>query len=218
MSPRPYRLGERESQVEDTRRRILRAALSLFPSKGVHNVSIGAVAEAAGVSRGIVYHHFGSKRGLLDAMNTKLMKEGGLDSVWQAAHHTDIVTGLRDFIGENCRFHSVTASAIHIGRYLSLTDADARRSFEASYVTTRKLFLTGVVDRLAEEGHLHPVWTREEAVNALMVLTGAEAFDSVVIYAKRSLEDGADTLFRMASVLLTDRAARPQGVMPDKSS
>lgn len=209
MSPRPYQLGERAPQVEETRRRILKAALSLFPSKGVHNVSVGAVAEAAGVSRGIVYHHFGSKRGLLDAMNLHLQQVGGLDRVWKAAQHEDAVTGLRDFLRENCSFLSKTASAIHIGRYLALTDADARKSFEATYIRGRELFLTELVGRLVDEGQLHPLWTREDAIEALMVLTSAEAFESVVVYTKRTLDEGAEILFRMASAFLahpSDRA------------
>lgn len=170
--------------------------------KGVHNVSVGAVAEAAGVSRGIVYHHFGSKRGLLDAMNLHLLELGGLDRVWNAAQHNDPVTGLRDLLRENCSFLSKTASAIHIGRYLALTDADARRSFEATYIMGRKLFLTEVVARLADEARLDPLWTQDDAVEALMVLTSAEAFESVVVYAKRPLDEGAETLFRMASAFL----------------
>lgn len=209
MSPRAYRLGERAPQVEETRRQILAAALKLFPARGVHGVSIEAVADAAGVSRGIVYHHYGSKRGLLDAMNLHLMQDAGLDRVWEAAQHENAVTGLHEFLRQNCRFHSKTASAIHIGRYLALTDADARKSFEASYVTARKLFLSGLVARLADQGHLHPEWTPEDAVEVLMVLTSAESFDSVVRYANRSLDEGAALLSRMASVLLADRHAAP---------
>ena len=211
MSPRAYRLGERAPRVEETRRQILGAALKLFPARGVHGVSIEAVANAAGVSRGIVYHHFGSKQGLLDAMNLYLMHDARLDRVWAAAQHEDAVTGLREFLKETCRFHSKTASAIHIGRYLALTDADARKSFEASYIRARKLFLSGLVARLADEGHLHPEWSREDAVEALMVLTSAESFDSLVRYAKRSLTEGAALLSRMATVFLTDRSpAEPE--------
>lgn len=209
MSPRAYRLGERAPQVEETRRQILEAALRLFPARGVHGVSVEAVAHAAGVSRGIVYHHFDSKRGLLDAMNLHLMQNAELDRVWEAALHEDAVTGLHEFLKQNCRFHSKTASAVHIGRYLALTDADARKSFEASYVRTRKLFLEGVVARLADQGHLHPKWTPKDAVEVLMVLTSAESFDSVVRYANRSLDEGAALLSRMAAVFLTDPSAAP---------
>lgn len=101
-------------------------------------------------------------------------------------------------------------SGEYIGRYLALTDADARKSFEASYVKARKSFLSGLVARLAEQDScLHPEWTEEDAIEALMVLTSAESFESVVRYANRSLDDGAALLCRMAAVFLANRRAAP---------
>ena len=60
----------RRTQAErtaETRRRVLDAAAALVASHGAHAVSLAAVGEAAGYSRGIVNHHFGSKEGLFDA-------------------------------------------------------------------------------------------------------------------------------------------------------
>jgi AcrR family transcriptional regulator len=44
--------------------RILDAAIELFASEGVEGATIRAVADKAGVSPGLVIHHFGSKDGL----------------------------------------------------------------------------------------------------------------------------------------------------------
>jgi AcrR family transcriptional regulator len=49
--------------------RIRNAALEGFASKGVEATSIRDVAAAAGVSPGLVQHHFGTKAGLRDAVN-----------------------------------------------------------------------------------------------------------------------------------------------------
>jgi TetR/AcrR family transcriptional regulator, regulator of cefoperazone and chloramphenicol sensitivity len=46
------------------RARILDAAIELFAAGGVGGTTIRAVAEEAGVSPGLVIHHFGSKEGL----------------------------------------------------------------------------------------------------------------------------------------------------------
>ncbi|MPY97358.1 MAG: TetR family transcriptional regulator [Actinophytocola sp.] len=44
--------------------RILKAALTLFADRGVDATSIRDIAKAAGISPGVVQHHFGTKSGL----------------------------------------------------------------------------------------------------------------------------------------------------------
>jgi AcrR family transcriptional regulator len=61
----------RRTQAErraETRRRVLDAATSLVAQHGSSAVSLAAVGEAAGYSRGIVNHHFGSKARLLEEL------------------------------------------------------------------------------------------------------------------------------------------------------
>lgn len=61
----------RRTQAErraETRRRVLDAATSLVATHGSRAVSLAAVGEAAGYSRGIVNHHFGSKANLLEEL------------------------------------------------------------------------------------------------------------------------------------------------------
>jgi AcrR family transcriptional regulator len=61
----------RRTQAErraETRRRVLDAATSLVAAHGSRAVSLAAVGEAAGYSRGIVNHHFGSKARLLEEL------------------------------------------------------------------------------------------------------------------------------------------------------
>ena len=54
----------------DTRERILRAAARLLAESGGAPVSTRAVCAAAGVGAPTLYHHFGDKEGLLDAVVT----------------------------------------------------------------------------------------------------------------------------------------------------
>src|SRR4051812_12402554 len=49
--------------------RIRNAALELFAARGVSATSIRDVAQAAGVSAGLVQHHFGTKDGLREAVD-----------------------------------------------------------------------------------------------------------------------------------------------------
>jgi AcrR family transcriptional regulator len=52
------------------RARIRDAALTLFAERGIDAATIRDIAKAAGVSSGLVRHHFGSKEGLRDACDT----------------------------------------------------------------------------------------------------------------------------------------------------
>jgi len=53
--------NKRAEQAEETRERIFKAARRLFGKKGYEKTGMDDIAEAAGVSVGTCYHHFGSK-------------------------------------------------------------------------------------------------------------------------------------------------------------
>ena len=55
------------------RARIRDAALALFAERGIGPATIRDIAEAAGVSSGLLRHHFGSKEGLRDACDEYAM-------------------------------------------------------------------------------------------------------------------------------------------------
>ncbi len=57
--------------------RIRHAALDLFGKSGVDAVSVKSIAEAAGVSAPLVIHHFGSKAGLVTAVDDHLVERVG---------------------------------------------------------------------------------------------------------------------------------------------
>ncbi|HJV08161.1 MAG TPA: TetR family transcriptional regulator [Acidimicrobiales bacterium] len=62
----PANVGPAQSDLT-ARARIRDAALRLFAERGIDGASIRDIAKAAGVSGGLVRHHFGSKEGLRDA-------------------------------------------------------------------------------------------------------------------------------------------------------
>ena len=55
------------------RQRILDAAIAGFAEHGVAGTSLKAIAEQAGVSQGLIVHHFGSKDGLRDACDAHVI-------------------------------------------------------------------------------------------------------------------------------------------------
>lgn len=58
----------RKVQAEERRLQILDVALNVFASKGFKGTSIKDIAEASGMSVGLMYHYFSSKEKLLEAV------------------------------------------------------------------------------------------------------------------------------------------------------
>ena len=59
----------------DTRDRLLRAAAELLVRSGGEDVSTRAICERAGVRSPTLYHHFGNKQNLLDAVVSHGLRE-----------------------------------------------------------------------------------------------------------------------------------------------
>jgi AcrR family transcriptional regulator len=79
MSPRPYRLGQRQETSDQTRERIIEAAHDLLLScNDFSRFSIDAVARQAQVASMTVYHQFGSKVGLLEGIFDSLAANAGI--------------------------------------------------------------------------------------------------------------------------------------------
>jgi len=57
-----------KEEAAATREQVLDAAEQVFRQRGVGHASLAEVADAAGVTRGAIYHHFASKAELFEAM------------------------------------------------------------------------------------------------------------------------------------------------------
>lgn len=60
--------GRRAQMVEETRAKLIEAARKAFASKGYAASSMDDLTAAAGLTRGALYHNFGDKKGLLQAV------------------------------------------------------------------------------------------------------------------------------------------------------
>jgi AcrR family transcriptional regulator len=56
------------SAAENKREQILQAAVRVFARQGYESTRVGDVAKEAGVAYGLVYHYFGSKEAVLEAV------------------------------------------------------------------------------------------------------------------------------------------------------
>ena len=201
MSPRPYRLGQRQATTEQTRARIINAARELLAeSSGFSGFSIDAVARQADVARMTVYHQFGSKIGLLEALSDYLAAHGGMEHLADAFRRPEPLDALDEYITVFGRFWSADRLVMRRLRALAALDPD----FEHVIRTRdewRRQGLRVIVQRFAEKHGRPAPEALDEAINVLFTLIGFECFDTLA-GPTRSIEEIAPMMQRLARAAL----------------
>src|SRR6202171_3145813 len=169
MSPRPYRLGQRQVAADETRARILAAARDQLAEDT--SFSIDAVARRADGARMTVYYQFSSKRGLLEALFDALAARGGMQQLPSAFQKTDPAAALNRFIDVFARFWSSDRIVLRRLRAMAALDRELEQVLRDRN-EGRRNGLRVIVSRLpARAGHI------AETVDLLFALTSFENFD-----------------------------------------
>jgi len=112
---RKYTLQQRAKLQEETRQRIIEAAVSLHQTVGGAKASISAIAELAGVERLTVYRHFPDERSLAMACTSHYQAANPLPDPGSWQKIEDAEQRLRQAISEIYAFHHRTEQmSMHI--------------------------------------------------------------------------------------------------------
>jgi AcrR family transcriptional regulator len=206
MSPRAYRMGQRETATEATRQRIISAAHELLArEEGFTGFSLEAVARQAGVARVTVYYQFESRRQLLEA-NFDSMAEHGLRPLIEAMGRPDPMEALDGLIEAFAGFWASDRLAVRRIRGLAAIDPEVGASHDARD-ERRRLALTAILRRM----HDDPGWeaTLDERVNVLQMLTSFQAIDALA--RDRSPVEVVPVVKRLARAVLADEQSTSPG-------
>lgn len=80
--------------MDDTRQRILDTALRAFAARGYDAVGVQEICANAGISKPSLYHHFGSKLGLLDAIASERYAPFVASFADRSRYHGDLAASL----------------------------------------------------------------------------------------------------------------------------
>jgi AcrR family transcriptional regulator len=167
------RLSKRE-QREQSMERLLAAARTLFVSRGYLSTTLEQIAAAAGLTKGAVYFHFGSKEAvlvhLLQGIEDAVIKPGLAVLEAQGGSVTDRVVGFMQTHGEM----GVTRRE-DLLLLISMSIEFAGRTGEASQrIRTCYAALYGALERLIAAGQARGEIRRDlpalELVSALIAL------------------------------------------------
>lgn len=183
MSPRPYRLGQRQVAIDETRARVIAAARELLVSADPGRLSIDAVAQRADVSRATVYYQFGSKLGLLEALFDSAAATGGMAGLPDAFGQSDPLVALDDFIAVFGRFWGSDRLLHRRLRGLAAVDPDLGAALQARQ-EWRRNGATALVGRLTGERGAPSAEAAPDVIDVLFTLTSFETFDTLASSGK----------------------------------
>jgi AcrR family transcriptional regulator len=178
MDKRRYVQRARALSAEETRRRILDAAVQTLDRSPLGAVKIDEVARIAGVSRSTIYVAFGSRAGLLEALGYQLRQDAGFDRLVEANALPDAREAFRTAARQSARMYAFRPNLARALFTLAAIDPDAV-SAVAAIDDGRRPGMLALARRLHRQGHLRPGVSVREAAELLTVVTSFQAFDEL---------------------------------------
>ena len=211
MSPRPYRLGQREIATQQTRARIVAAALELLrEGDRLTEFSIDAVARRADVVRMTVYYQFGSRRGLLEALFDALARRGLVDRLRVAYSRPDPRDRLDALVAAFGGFWASDRLVIRRLRSMAAHDPELDQALR-SRDELRRGHMRMLAERLVEKRTGRSRAALDDVVSVLHTLSSFETFDTLAGPA-RSPDEVTPLVQRLARAALSmsGKASRRQ--------
>ena len=198
--------AERRSQAERrvvAEARLLHAAIAMVAERGLERLTLADVGEAAGYSRGLPAHYFGSKAGLIVTLAQRLVGGFGqaLDRVERHPPGLERLTGIVRFYLDSARKDPVGAKALLVLLGDGLNNDLVREPLAALNARSVKAFETNLAAAIEKGEARADIDVRAQAILILATLRGvvgqwqlapgridlARVRDEMVASLKRSL-------------------------------
>jgi AcrR family transcriptional regulator len=198
MSSRHYRSLVRAENSGRTRARIIKAAAAMLATG---SFSLDGVAKKARVTRLTVYHQFGSRRALLEAVFDDMAERSGVDRIRDAMANPDAHEALQMVVRIFCDFWKQAPPALWRLHAASAGYAELAESLRQRNERRRQLFSV-LVRRLADNKEI-PAAVTNDLADTLFALTSLSFYSELATGGQ-----SADAVCQLIQGLVTDVARR----------
>ena len=145
---RPYRLGKRADKQQETRRRIVEAAVDLHSTLGPARTTVAQIAERAGVQRHTYYAHFPDERDLFQACSGLALERDPLPDAapWRSLPpgRERVGRGLRDVYAWYDRNAEMAACVLRDAEHHALTRETVELQMAPTFVEAAQVLGEGL--------------------------------------------------------------------------
>ena len=163
-----------------TRAALLAATRVILEEQGFEGLTMGAVAEQAGVTRRAVYLHFSSRAELVGALFDFLAQAEGLaDSLERVWRQPDALSSLDAWARHLASYHARLLPVTRAIERVRHVDADAA-AHHAHVVRAQRANCRRLVRLLERDGQLSPEWTPSAATDMLWALISSDIVEGLL--------------------------------------
>jgi AcrR family transcriptional regulator len=163
----------------DTRVRILETAWERVREGGTGAVSVKGIAAAAGVSRQLVYFHYGSRAGLLTAMARHRDEASGFRRRVAATRELPPAEGVEALLREWCAYLPALMPVARALEAASITGDEGGGAWRDRMGDLQEAFRLAI-DRLAKDGGLADGWSVAAAADWITARTQPSTYAHLV--------------------------------------
>ncbi|MCB9134734.1 MAG: TetR family transcriptional regulator [Anaerolineales bacterium] len=191
-----------QEEAAQTRQQLLDAALAVFSRKGYHATRLEDIAEAAEVTRGAIYHHFGGKAELYIEMVAEVSAQFG-QIIGQAIQQggdfyqigTRVMVNTWTYLEENDRTREISELFYYkTGDVPELAALAQKRKEEA--ISTVEM-VAGFIQTSIQEGELPPTLDPHVGARAFLAYQNGVASQWLAHRAAYSLKENAAALAKV---------------------
>jgi AcrR family transcriptional regulator len=195
---RPYSASSRPAQSAE---RVLDAADALVRDGAFHLATMEEIARSAGVSRATVFTRFGSKLGVLEALNRRCEEGPEMAGLHAALGREDPADALDATIAATCVLWENQGALLEQLKAIVVLEPGASTLIAAQRADQRAA-LTHLVAGLARRPGLRPGLTKPRAVATLHMLTSLESYRELRRDGRVSQAQARETIAALAHTLL----------------
>jgi AcrR family transcriptional regulator len=168
---RPYDLGKRLEQMDESRAAILRAARAQLEANGYRQLTMAGIAAESGVTRQTIHNLFGTKTGVLEGVFDVIALDSGMDQMREVMMLPAGDAQLARFVGIFCGFWARNRVLIRRVHGIGAIDPEFGAVIEARN-RRRLMAATRIVDRMGGDA------VKQRAA-MLAAVTSFEFFDAL---------------------------------------
>lgn len=169
---RPYELGKRLEQMDQTRAAVLKAARAQLEEQGYRRVTMASLAAASGVTRQTIHNLFGTKAAVLETLFDSIALDAGMDRMREVMTQEDPNRMLEQFVRVFCEFWEKNHLLLRRIHGIGAIDPEFHAVIAARN-ERRRMAATRIVRRLSASQEV------EQRTAALTALTSFEFFDAL---------------------------------------